>query len=582
MIKLRKIRFSQKALDLVEMEANRYPMDANRQAMFYQKVLESNMDPKPILQRFEKIKYAKNEECLKHYVEALAKAGKSKQIFEKVKEYFSKERGDKNLPMHVVVHDKYSFGRALFSLIKTAAWAFFLLTGASMMMESQGYRLPNQQELNQETKPDVKFDDVAGIDEAKQELQEIVEFLKNPQKFTKLGGRMPKGVLLTGPPGTGKTLLARAVAGEANVPFFFMSGSEFDELYVGVGARRVRDLFQAARAKAPSIIFIDEIDVIGSKRNPKDQSFSRQTLNQLLVDLDGFQNEDNVVFIGATNFPELLDKALTRPGRFDKVIEVGLPDVRGRLQILMVHLRKMALDKNVDHKILARTTPGFSGADLNNLVNQAAIMASLENKKFVSMLHFEKAKDKIIMGAERKSAIMTEESRRITAYHEGGHALVAMFTEHAIPLHKATIIPRGQSLGMTVQIPEMDKVNYTKLEYQAMLDVCMGGRVAEHMILGENITSGAHNDFQQATQIALRMISQLGMNDKFGPLCFDLETMSPLLRHQIEMETKLMLDCSQKRVKLLLEKHLKQLHLLASALLEHETLSKHEIQKIIT
>ncbi|CAO3617790.1 unnamed protein product [Cunninghamella echinulata] len=370
--------------------------------------------------------------------------------------------GNKGNPIYVVVEEgrKFMVWKVLRWLGVTVTYAFCILTILSLAMENSGLlkTTTSQTEYEPINQRSVKFDDVQGVDEAKQELEEIVQFLRNPQKFTELGGKLPKGVLLTGPPGTGKTMLARAVAGEANVPFFFMSGSEFDEMYVGVGARRVRELFAAARAKAPSIVFIDEIDAIGSKRNPKDQSYMKQTLNQLLVDLDGFSQTEGVIFIAATNFPELLDKALVRPGRFDRHVNVPLPDVRGRMQILKHHMKKIMLANDVDVSVVARGTPGFSGADLANLVNQAAIQASREGVKEVGLKHMEHAKDKIIMGAERKSAIITDENKRITAYHEGGHTLVAYHTPGAMPLHKATIIPRGQSLGMTVQLPEMDKV----------------------------------------------------------------------------------------------------------------------------
>jgi ATP-dependent metalloprotease len=425
-----------------------------------------------------------------------------------------------------------------------------------------------QTEYEPSSQQAVKFDDVQGCDEAKDELEELVQFLKNPQRFTELGGKLPKGVLLTGPPGTGKTLLARAVAGEAEVPFFFMSGSEFDEMYVGVGARRVRELFAAARRKAPSIVFIDEIDAIGSKRNPKDQTYMKQTLNQLLVDLDGFSQTEGVIFIAATNFPELLDKALVRPGRFDRHVNVPLPDVRGRVQILKHHMKGIQFASDVDVSITARGTPGFSGADLANLVNQAAIQASREGVREVGQKQLEFAKDKILMGAERRSAVITDDSKRLTAYHEGGHALVAYYTPGAMPLHKATIMPRGAALGMTVQLPEMDKVQYspatylltsclhsidqhvlinqchhsqdsfTRKEFLAQLDVCLGGRVAEEMIFGEeNVTSGAHSDIVKATDVAKRMVRYYGMSDKVGPVGYDDDDMQ-----QLSTQTKLLIE----------------------------------------
>ncbi|CAG8646029.1 8538_t:CDS:2 [Racocetra fulgida] len=415
----------------------------------------------------------------------------------------------------------------------------------------------SQSEFEPSSQQVVKFSDVHGVDEAKEELEELVEFLKDPSKFTGLGGRLPKGVLLTGPPGTGKTLLARAVAGEAGVPFFFMSGSEFDEMYVGVGARRVRELFAAARRKAPSIVFIDELDAIGSKRNPKDQTYMKQTLNQLLVDLDGFSQTEGVIFIAATNFPELLDKALVRPGRFDRHVAVPLPDVHGRMQILEHHLKNVQISNDVKISVIARGTPGFSGADLANLVNQAAIQASRDGAQEVAMRHMEYAKDKILMGAERKSAIITSENKKLTAYHEGGHALVALYTPGALPLHKATIMPRGATLGMTVQLPEMDKDNYTKKEFLAMVDVAMGGRVAEEMIFGkENVGPVAHPEE-------------------------DMEHLSSQTKLVIENEIKSLLENAQIRVANILKTHKDELHRLANALIEYETLTQEEIESVI-
>lgn len=389
----------------------------------------------------------------------------------------------------------YILWRVLRWIGVTFTYAFCLLTILSLALENSGLLKTTttpQTEYEPSSQQVVKFSDVQGCDEAKQELEELVQFLKDPHRFTELGGKLPKGVLLTGPPGTGKTLLARAVAGEAGVPFFFMSGSEFDEMYVGVGARRVRDLFgkwlasltftnsrktmllpgltdfvcltAAARRKAPSIVFIDELDAIGSKRNPKDSTYMKQTLNQLLVDLDGFSQSEGVIFIAATNFPELLDKALVRPGRFDRMVNVPLPDVRGRMQILKHHMKSVMMAPDVDVSVIARGTPGFSGAELANLINLAAIQASRESVREVDMRHLEFAKDKIIMGAERRSAVITDASKKLTAYHEGGHALVAYYTPGAMPLHKATIMPRGRALGMTVQLPEMDKVKQSSID----------------------------------------------------------------------------------------------------------------------
>ncbi|RCH82458.1 hypothetical protein CU098_001554, partial [Rhizopus stolonifer] len=436
-------------LNKLEQEANASPTDVAKQALLYKEWLRSN-NPQAVIHRFERGNFTHNEEAWQYYIAALAQTGKSETILPRIMQKLEESggkvldnpaatkeiiqqviasrqggqaisssslggSGNKSNPIYVVVEEarKYMFWKALRWVGVTLTYAFCILTILSLALENSGLlkTTSSQTEYEPVTQSTVKFEDVQGVDEAKQELEEIVEFLKNPHRFTELGGKLPKGVLLTGPPGTGKTMLARAVAGEANVPFFFMSGSEFDEMYVGVGARRVRELFAAARAKAPSIVFIDEIDAIGSKRNPKDQSYMKQTLNQLLVDLDGFSQTEGVIFIAATNFPELLDKALVRPGRFDRLVNVPLPDVRGRIEILKHHMKKIQVAKEVDVSVVARGTPGFSGADLANLVNQAAIQASRENSKEVHLCHLEYSKDKIIMGAERKSAVLTEENK---------------------------------------------------------------------------------------------------------------------------------------------------------------------------
>jgi len=365
------------------------------------------------------------------------------------------------------------------------------------------------------------FKDVAGSDEAKEELQEIIEFLKDPQKFQKLGGRIPKGVLLVGPPGTGKTLLARAIAGEANVPFFSISGSDFVEMFVGVGASRVRDLFEQGKKNAPCIIFIDEIDAVGRHRGAGlggGHDEREQTLNALLVEMDGFESNEGVILIAATNRPDVLDPALLRPGRFDRRVVVARPDVKGREEILRVHTRKVPLSDDVELSIIARGTPGFSGADLANLVNEAALWAARQNRKFVAMADFEMAKDKVLMGVERKSMILSDEEKKNTAYHEAGHALVAAMTPGADPVHKVTIIPRGMALGLTMQLPEMDKHTYTKEYLEGMLAVLMGGRTAEEIFLG-HITTGAGNDIERATDIARNMVCEWGMS-QLGPLAF--------------------------------------------------------------
>lgn len=423
------------------------------------------------------------------------------------------------------------------------------------------------------------FDDVKGCDEAKAELEEIVQFLRSPSSFTRLGGKLPKGLLLMGPPGTGKTMLARAIAGEAERPFFYASGSEFEEMFVGVGAKRVRELFSAAKQNAPCIIFIDEIDAIGGKRNPKDQRFLTMTLNQFLVELDGFQSSEGIIVIGATNFPESLDKALIRPGRFDRHVVVPSPDVVGRTQILEVHTKKIPLEENVDLEIIARGTPGFSGAELANLVNMAALKAAIEEFACVSMKHLEFAKDKIIMGAERKSAALSEETRRTTAYHEGGHALCCLYTEDALPVHKATIMPRGQALGMVAQLPKKDMTSMSKAQMIAKLDVCMGGRAAEEVMFGsEQVTSGASSDFQQATSLAEAMVTQYGMSEKLGRVTYEKERESAETRALIESEVRWLLEQAYSRALRVIKDHMTELHRLAEALLRHETLTGDEVK----
>ncbi|KAK8850662.1 hypothetical protein IAR55_004582 [Kwoniella newhampshirensis] len=466
-------------------------------------------------------------------------------------------------------------------------WGFVILTVMSMVMENTGLLKagPGPVEFEPEEGKVVKFSDVHGVEEAKAELEEIVEFLKNSEKFSTLGGKLPKGVLLTGPPGTGKTMLARAVAGEAEVPFLFASGSSFDEMFVGVGAKRVRELFAAARKKAPAIVFIDELDAIGSKRSAKDQHYMKQTLNQLLVELDGFEQSEGVIIIAATNFPESLDKALTRPGRFDRHVVVGLPDVRGRIEILKHHMADVQFDVEVDPSIIARGCPGMSGADLQNLVNQAAVKASRDGSNRVQLKHFEWAKDRILMGAERRSHYVTEESKRATAYHEGGHALVALHTPGAMPLHKVTIMPRGQALGITFQLPEQDKDSYTRREYNAMIDVALGGRAAEEMIFGhDDVTSGCSSDLQRATDVAARMIRNYGFSEKVGLVAHGDEEsvyLSGKKKDEIESEIRSFLDKGMSRTANLLKTHEKELHTLAEALVEYETLSLDEVKQVL-
>uniref|UniRef100_A0A7N6A9N0 ATP-dependent zinc metalloprotease YME1L1 n=1 Tax=Anabas testudineus TaxID=64144 RepID=A0A7N6A9N0_ANATE len=427
----------------------------------------------------------------------------------------------------------------------------------------------------------VTFEHVKGVEEAKNELQEVVEFLKNPQKFTALGGKLPKGVLLVGPPGTGKTLLARAVAGEADVPFYYASGSEFDEMFVGVGASRIRNLFREAKANAPCVIFIDELDSVGGKRIESPMHpYSRQTINQLLAEMDGFKTNEGVIIIGATNFPEALDNALIRPGRFDMQVTVPKPDVKGRTEILKWYLRKIKVDPA---SIIARGTVGFSGADLENLVNQAALKAAVDGKDMVTIKDLEFAKDKILMGPERRSAEIDKKNKIITAYHESGHAIVAYYTKDAMPINKATIMPRGPSLGHVSMLPENDRWSETRSQLLAQMDVSMGGRVAEEIIFGnENITTGASSDFDSATKIAKMMVTRFGMCEKLGVMTYtDMTEQSPETQAAVEHEVRVLLKDSYERAKALLKSHTKEHKNLADALLMYETLDAKEIQLVL-
>ncbi len=449
-------------------------------------------------------------------------------------------------------------------------------------------------------KTKVTFADVAGIDEAKNEVEEIVDFLKDPHKFKRLGGKIPRGVLLVGPPGTGKTLLARAIAGEAGVPFFSISGSEFVEMFVGVGASRVRDMFEQGKKNAPCIIFIDEIDAVGRHRGfgfGGGNDEREQTLNQLLVEMDGFEENDGVIIISATNRPDVLDPALLRPGRFDRQVVVPSPDIKGREKILQVHLKKVPLAEDVDPQVIARGTPGFSGADLASLVNEAALLAARYGRKTVSMEELEEAKDKVMMGSERRSMIMTEKEKKLTAYHEAGHAIVALNIPESDPIHKATIIPRGRALGMVMQLPENDRLSVSRAELEADLSVCAGGRIAEEMIFGyDKVTTGASSDIEQATRIAKRMVIECGMSDKLGFLSYEKEgsrsaflgqsssattSISAKTAQIIDEEIRAIIDRTYARAKKILEENASALEVLAQGLLEHETLSGEEIRKLL-
>ncbi|GAA4220712.1 ATP-dependent zinc metalloprotease FtsH [Sphingomonas endophytica] len=445
----------------------------------------------------------------------------------------------------------------------------------------------------------VTFNDVAGIDEAREELVEIVDFLKDPTKFARLGGKIPKGALLVGSPGTGKTLLARAIAGEAGVPFFTISGSDFVEMFVGVGASRVRDMFEQAKKSAPCIVFIDEIDAVGRHRgaglgNGNDER--EQTLNQLLVEMDGFEANEGIIIVAATNRPDVLDPALLRPGRFDRQVVVPRPDIDGRVKILEVHMKKVPLAPDVDARTIARGTPGFSGADLANLVNEAALMAARKGKRLVANAEFEEAKDKVMMGAERRSMVMTEDEKRMTAYHEAGHAIVALHEPASDPIHKATIIPRGRALGMVMRLPERDSYSYHRDKMYANLAVAMGGRIAEEVIFGyDKVSSGASGDIQYATGLARDMVTKWGMSDKVGPVEYAQPEgesflgysssqpvrMSNATAQLIDDEIKAIVEGGLHRAKQVLTDHLDQLHTLAGALLEYETLSGDEIKRLI-
>ncbi|MBP2310834.1 ATP-dependent zinc metalloprotease FtsH [Azospirillum soli] len=483
-------------------------------------------------------------------------------------------------------------------LLLIGVWIFFMRQMQSGGGKAMGFGKSRARLLTEKVGR-VTFDDVAGIDEAKQELAEIVEFLKDPQKFQRLGGKIPKGVLLVGPPGTGKTLTARAVAGEANVPFFTISGSDFVEMFVGVGASRVRDMFEQGKKNAPCIIFIDEIDAVGRHRGAGlggGNDEREQTLNQLLVEMDGFEANEGVILIAATNRPDVLDPALLRPGRFDRQVVVPNPDVLGREKILKVHMRKVPLAPDVDAKIIARGTPGFSGADLANLVNEAALLAARIGKRVVGMGEFEAAKDKVMMGAERRSMVMTEDEKKLTAYHEAGHAIVAIHQPDSDPVHKATIIPRGRALGMVMRLPEGDRISLSQAKLLADLRVAMGGRIAEELIFGrDRVTTGASGDIKMATDMSRRMVTEWGMSDKLGPLLYGEPTQEVFLGHSVtqhknmsdatartvDEEIRRIVDEAYSEARRILTENIDQLHTVAKGLLEYETLSGEDIQRLL-
>ncbi len=485
-------------------------------------------------------------------------------------------------------------------LLLIGVWVYFMrqMQGGAGGRGAMSFGKSRARLLN-EDQVTVTFSDVAGVDEAKEEVGEIVDFLKDPAKFQRLGGKIPRGVLMVGSPGTGKTLLAKAIAGEAKVPFFTISGSDFVEMFVGVGASRVRDMFEQAKKHAPCIIFIDEIDAVGRHRGAGlggGHDEREQTLNQLLVEMDGFEGNEGVIVIAATNRPDVLDPALLRPGRFDRQVVVPLPDVRGREQILKVHMRKLPLAEDVKPSIIARGTPGFSGADLANLVNEAALFAARANKRTVSMEEFERAKDKILMGAERKSMVMDEQEKKLTAYHEAGHAIVGLNVPDHDPVYKVTIIPRGRALGVTMFLPEADRYSTSKRRLESSIATLFGGRIAEEMIFGaESVTTGASNDIERATEIARNMVTKWGLSDRLGPLTYSEEDgevflgrsvtqhkmVSDVTAHAIDEEVRRVIDSNYKNAEDILEREKDKLHTMAGALIKYETIDEAQIRDIM-
>ena len=516
-------------------------------------------------------------------VETLRKGG----VSFKVEEY---DRGAKSLLE--IIFSWFPF------LLLIGVWIFFMRQMQGGGGKAMGFG-KSKAKLLTEKMGRVTFDDVAGIDEAKFELEEIVEFLRDPQKFQRLGGKIPRGCLLVGPPGTGKTLLARAIAGEANVPFFTISGSDFVEMFVGVGASRVRDMFEQGKKNAPCIIFIDEIDAVGRHRGAGlggGNDEREQTLNQLLVEMDGFETNEGVILIAATNRPDVLDPALLRPGRFDRQVVVPNPDILGREKILKVHLRKVPLAPDVNAKTIARGTPGFSGADLANLVNEGALLAARKNRRVVTMQDLEDAKDKVMMGTERRSMVMSDDEKKLTAYHEAGHAIAAMHSPASDPIHKATIIPRGRALGMVVRLPERDQYSLARDKLESHLVVAMGGRIAEELMFGHSkVTTGASSDIAQATKMARSMVTVWGMSDKLGPLLYNDDQEEVFLGHSvtqtknvsaataelIDTEVRRIIDKAYEDCKTILTENRNQLELLGEALLEYETLTGDEIKAVI-
>lgn len=603
---------SQDQLARLEEAANNNQNSATAQASFYSALMRANM-PQIVVNRYNSGHFATNAVVDRFYQTALGKTGQTGAINNAQQGYGLTQQqtqavgqavgthmgagqigkttggtGGKSDPVYVVVEE--SLMNVIFKWVR---WAFGFALAAyvsliliTLFVETSGVLKKVGGAQSAEVRPEhqnTRFSDVHGCDEAKEELLDVVDFLKHPERYNKLGGRLPKGVLLIGPPGTGKTLLARAVAGEAGVPFFYMSGSEFDEVYVGVGAKRVRELFQAARTKAPAIVFIDELDAVGGKRKSRDANYHRQTLNQLLNDLDGFDQSTGVIFIAATNHPELLDAALLRPGRFDRHVQVELPDVGGRLAILKYHTKKIRLNPEIDLSTIARGTPGFSGAELENLANSAAIRASKLQAKFVSLNDMEWAKDKIMMGAEKKTRAVPLQDKIHTAYHEGGHTLVGLHTKGFNDVHKATILPRGHAAGITFFLPQ-EEHHHTRRQYIRQLQVMMGGKMAEEIVFGaDNVGDGASGDIQQATQMAYNMVTACGFSDVLGNVDFksNYEMVSPETKRLIDNEVRRLIDEAKASARELLQSKRPELDKLANALVQYETLDKEEILKVI-
>ncbi|KAG7422352.1 P-loop containing nucleoside triphosphate hydrolase protein [Fusarium sp. MPI-SDFR-AT-0072] len=609
---------SRNQLATLEESANRNPGNANAQNAFYQLLLRANM-PAILVERYQSGRFASNAATNDAYQRALTMLGvnanQAANAQGAVNGNFAGTQwptyeqgianaavagsanggnpmGHKGEPIHVIVQEStrstiFRWFKFLAIFIVTTYLCFALVTIAIEAFSTFRRGGPSSKadsEVKAE-KQNTRFSDVHGCDEAKEELQEVVEFLKNPEKFSDLGAKLPKGVLLVGPPGTGKTLLARAVAGEAGVPFFYMSGSEFDEIFVGVGAKRVRELFTAAKSKSPAIVFIDELDAIGGKRNPRDQAHAKQTLNQLLTELDGFDQDSKIIIIGATNLPKMLDKALTRPGRFDRHVNVELPDVRGRIAILKHHAKKIKVGPDVDLEAIAARCPGRSGAELENMLNVAALRASRAKASVVRKQDMEWAYDRVTMGSERKSMVITEKEKEMTAYHEAGHALVQLFDkESSNTLYKVTILPKGPSLGHTAQLPQMDKYSYTAAEYMSNIRVALGGKMAEELRYGDDkVTSGVSSDLERATDLSFMMVTLFGMSSVLGPVEYGrrYENLSSETRAAIEGEVQRTIRKSYEDVRKLLTDKRNELDLLAKALVKYETLDKAEVEKVI-